>query len=528
MIGNVPASRSLRFAVVGAALSGALTALIVAMIVAGIADSRLQHSTLDAASVAVRDAVGTGTAQRTAPTLAAMRSSLETWGVAAAAFDRNGTLIAGDERLRADGLPEGRASAPLSSRQVALVETRDGYVLLTIDPAVTARLRWSVAAGVVVTFVLVWIVSMVAGGRWAAIRGETAELLREGREERLRAFLAEAAHELRTPLAIAIGYVGILQRGGLGDADLAARIVNDVAAEHTRLQQLVERILLLARLDAVPGDGSAVSDVARVAVEAVALVRPLDPARSIAIEAGAPVWAAIAPDELRDALRNVIENALRYAPDAPIRVVIAASGSDIKVTVIDTGPGMDAFSAEHALRPVLPRSGSRRCSRHRPRPCDRPARGRTRRGQRRPREFSRGYDCHPAPRGRRRTRLTQRRRYRFRIDLEQEHETAVAGKAGVQEGIGKIRQAGGGRNGVDRVLRGAAQGVDRIALLRREQQIDLGAVITHDRCNRNPDGSNIGGDTGALFGRQIDVRLGVRAARPAQRHLLTEGEDLQR
>jgi signal transduction histidine kinase len=349
VIGKALASRSLRSAIVAAAFSGALTALIVAVIVAGIASSRLQHSTLDAASVAVRDAVGATSARQTAATLATMKASLETWGVVAAAFDRNGTLIAGDERLRADGLPAGRASAPPSGRQMALVETREGYVLLTIDPTVTARLRWSVAAGALITFALVWCLAMIAGGRWAAIHGETAELLREQREERLRAFLAEAAHELRTPLAIAIGYVGILERGGLGDPDLAARIVRDVAAEHARLQHLVERILLLARLDAVPGDGNAVSDVARVAAEAIALVRPLDPGRAIGVEASGPVWAAIAPDELRDALRNVIENALRYAPGAPIRVVVAPAAGGITVHVIDAGPGMDTFSAEHAF-----------------------------------------------------------------------------------------------------------------------------------------------------------------------------------
>jgi signal transduction histidine kinase len=349
VIASGSVARPLRNAVVAAALTGAVIALAIAAIVAGIATSRMEHSALDAASVVVRDAVGASSARDTAVKLETLRSSLDTWGVSAAAFDRHGAFEAGDERLRADGLPAGRASAPLAGRQMALVETRDGYVLLTVDLGVVWRLRASVAGGVVLTLAVVWAIALLAGGRWAAVRGENAELLREQREERLRAFLAEAAHELRTPLAIAIGYVGILERGGLGDPDLAARIVRDVANEHTRLQRLVERILQLARLDAVAGDGTAIADVERIATEAIALVRPLDAERPITIESDGPAWAAIAPDELRDALRNALENAVRYAPGAAIRVVIASDGRGITTAIIDAGPGMDSFSAEHAF-----------------------------------------------------------------------------------------------------------------------------------------------------------------------------------
>lgn len=341
--------RLMSHAFVLAALGGAVIALVIAAIVVGIALSRSQHSALDAASVAVRDAVQATTAEQTCARLAALQPSLDTWGVAAAGFDRSGAFIAGDRRLRADGLPAGRAAQPLGARQMAMVETRDGYVLLTVDPGVTTRLRLSVVLGIAVTLVIVWAIARLAGGRWAAARGEVADYQREQREERLRAFLAEAAHELRTPLAIAIGYIGILERGGLGDPELAARIVRDVANEHGRLQQLVERILQLARLDAVPGDATATADVTQIAAEAIALVRPLDPDRTLAIETNGRFWAVIAPDDLRDALRNVLENAIRYAPGAAIRTTIANDGRTTTVQVIDAGSGMDSFSAEHAF-----------------------------------------------------------------------------------------------------------------------------------------------------------------------------------
>jgi signal transduction histidine kinase len=382
-------ARSLRSVVVLAALSGAALALVVAAIVVGFATARMTHATLDAASAAVRAAVADTSVAHTRVELAALRVSLDTWGVAAAAFDRRGEFVAGDERLRSDGLPAGRASAPLGGRQVAIVDLRDGYVLLTQDPAVVSRLRASIAAGVVFTFAATWLLALALGGRYGAARERAAERVREHLrgdpigtavvvtdplfgdlsadvaaaierlsrsivdraegEDRLRAFLAEAAHELRTPLAIAIGYVGILDRGGLADPVLAARIVGDVAAEHARLQQLVERILHLARLDAVAPDRDAVSDVSRVVDEAISLVRPLDVGRSLTLESNGAVWAAVAPDELRDAVRNVLENAIRYAPAAPVRAIVSADEQSINVRVSDSGPGMDTFAAAHAF-----------------------------------------------------------------------------------------------------------------------------------------------------------------------------------
>lgn len=167
-------------------------------------------------------------------------------------------------------------------------------------------------------------------------------------DERLSAFLADAAHELRTPLAIAVGYTGILKRIGTSDSDLTDRIVGDIAVEHERLRRLVERILQLARLDAAHVPAAATCDAVYVAEEAIGLVRSLDPQRTIELEAPRNAPAAIAEDELRDALRNLLDNAVSYAPGAPINVTIV-NNSDVIVRVRDRGPGMDEFTAAHAF-----------------------------------------------------------------------------------------------------------------------------------------------------------------------------------
>lgn len=183
----------------------------------------------------------------------------------------------------------------------------------------------------------------LAASRWIPQRSGS-----DNGDERLRAFLADAAHELRTPLAIAVGYTGILKRGATSDRELTDRIVGDIAAEHERLQRLVDRILQLARLDAVGKPGPATCDAVRVAEEAIALVRPLDPQRTIELDAPPNATAAIAEDDLRDALRNLLDNAVRYAPGAPILVRVVSDG-DVIVRVSDRGPGMDEFTAAHAF-----------------------------------------------------------------------------------------------------------------------------------------------------------------------------------
>jgi signal transduction histidine kinase len=390
MIDDRPVARTLRSLVVWSALAGALVATIIVGIVVGIAVARMQHATLDAASVALRESVADTDAPRTAARLASLRGSLETWGLVAAAFDLNGKYFAGDHRLRANGLPAGRAPAAPSARQVAVLDTRDGYVLLSTDPNVVDRLRASVIVGCALTFTIVFGGAYAIGDRWGRARGRSAAYMtatlaaqpltaspvvvndpvfgrlsgdiaaaverlartvaeRTEGEERLRSFLAEAAHELRTPLAIAIGYLGILERGALSDSALATRIVRDVGSEHARLQRLVDRILQLARLDAIPADRSTVTDVRRVVDESVALVRPLDTERVIAVEASGTPWAAIASDELRDAVRNLLENSIRYAPGARIAVTITEDTLGVTVRVSDDGPGMDGFTAEHAF-----------------------------------------------------------------------------------------------------------------------------------------------------------------------------------
>ena len=374
------------------ALGSAVLVWLVLIVIGAYVVNHGERATLDAAGAAVRARLAGAPELAVRSSIGELASSAARWNAAIAAFDGTGRFIGGDPSLRGDGLRADGAATPPSGRLLAFVQTRDGYVLIAPAENYVVLLRSYVIGTFFIAIVLALFVTWLAMRLWIADRvgssrrvcaslasldGSAARTIasaddplfaevagaalaalervrlasseRAQNEERLRAFLADAGHELRTPLAIAIGYVGILERDAIEDATLARRIVGDIALEHARLQRLVDGILQLARLDAVAGDPNATCDAVRLAHEAVALVRPLALERTIEITAPNAAWVALGSDDLRDALRNLLENAIRYAPQSPVALEIARGESETLVRVSDDGPGMDAFAASHAF-----------------------------------------------------------------------------------------------------------------------------------------------------------------------------------
>ncbi len=174
--------------------------------------------------------------------------------------------------------------------------------------------------------------------------GRIAELL-----DSERRFTADAAHELRTPIA-AIRAQAQVAQGAHGDDATRAQALAATLAGCDRATRLVEQLLTLARLESAAQAPNEPVDLAHVAREVLAELAPGALARGQSLELEAEgAWPVRGSATLLSVLlRNLADNALRYGGDG-VRVVVALAREDggIVLRVDDSGPALSDEQRAH-------------------------------------------------------------------------------------------------------------------------------------------------------------------------------------
>jgi signal transduction histidine kinase len=169
-------------------------------------------------------------------------------------------------------------------------------------------------------------------------------------EAAMRTFLADASHELRTPVAALQAAAERLLR------DQPARPERDaieagLARDSGRLGRLIDDLLNLARLDARERPHRQPVDLVEVASAAVDATRITDPAASLELIKDGPARATGDRDALLRAIRNLLGNALAVADTVVVEVARTSGGSTISVS--DDGPGVPADQRERIFEPFV-------------------------------------------------------------------------------------------------------------------------------------------------------------------------------
>lgn len=196
------------------------------------------------------------------------------------------------------------------------------------------------------------VVALVGVAAWV-LAARTLRPIREA-HARQRRFVADASHEMRTPLAAILSSAESALAVATS-ADEFRRALAVDASSARRLTRITNDLLLLARSEELPNDRHEPIDLSVVVaetVEAFAAAHPELPRTRMAL--GADLRVSADPTEIGWIVANLLDNALRYSGGAsanPARITTRAVDREAVVEVSDDGPGIAAADLERIFEP---------------------------------------------------------------------------------------------------------------------------------------------------------------------------------
>ncbi len=261
-----------------------------------------------------------------------LAASLERSDAAVAAFRRSGLLVSlglGVVLLAIQGVVAGRLARRVGALSRHMAALREGN-LHAPPPADAGRDEI---------------------GELSRVVADATERLRRAREAQER-LVAEAAHELRTPLQLMRTAIDLGLRRERPPAELL-QALREIHYEVDRLARLATRLLDLATAsrgawDRTPGD------LAQVARESAEAIRAAAELRGVIVEVDAPepVPALFDANGLRQAIDNLLANALKFGPEGgTVKVEVRRAGGNARVLVQDDGPGIPEDERARVFEP---------------------------------------------------------------------------------------------------------------------------------------------------------------------------------
>ena len=178
--------------------------------------------------------------------------------------------------------------------------------------------------------------------------------------EQERRFTADAAHEIRTPLAAIRTHAQVAMAAK--DTEEREHALALVIMASDRATHLLGQLLTLARLDSVSlAGGFVVCDLRNIAVEVIADLTPqaLEKNVECMLDEGASIWVKGDPTLLAVLIRNLVDNAIRYSPAGTIvSVALNALHKGVRLQVSDQGPGIPPHERDRVLGRFTRLSGS--------------------------------------------------------------------------------------------------------------------------------------------------------------------------
>lgn len=175
------------------------------------------------------------------------------------------------------------------------------------------------------------------------------DALRAARESdaRSRAFLATAAHQLRTPIAALSASVDALLLEGSTPAQ--ERLLGNLAGESSRLGRLATSLLRTARLDqgeALRPQPVDLRQLCRHEVERVSQLSLVE--CRLTVRPGVPEVVLLDPEATAESISNLLDNARRHATNL-VELRVSSEKDQLVLEVVDDGPGLPAGAEEHAF-----------------------------------------------------------------------------------------------------------------------------------------------------------------------------------